>query len=161
MNLIYVDSNSSASVAAQSIFLAGPTSRDGTPSWRLDALAIFEELRFAGTLFIPERQDWKVKFDYIEQVEWEWHHLHEATVILFWVPRILEVWPAFTTNVEFGRYVSIAPQRCVYGRPVWGAKNRYLDWLYQKLTQRTPEVELLATIRASIALADGFRETAN
>jgi hypothetical protein len=136
-----------------SIFLAGPTSRDDTPSWRPGAVNLLREAAFDGTVFVPERSNGLSHVEYLAQVEWEWTHLHAATVILFWVPRRLDVWPALTTNVEFGRYVSVVPDKCVYGRPPESEKNRYLDWLYQKLTGRPPESTLQATVNLSVAKA--------
>ncbi len=153
MKLIYVDSDPAEPIWLPSIFLAGPTSRDDTPSWRPEAIAILAAVNFEGTVFIPECSDGQAKVDYDDQVEWEWRNLHAATVILFWVPRRLDVLPAFTTNVEFGRYVSIAPDRCVYGRPPESEKNRYLDWLYQKVTGRLPQIDLASAVKHAIALA--------
>jgi hypothetical protein len=135
-----------------SIFLAGPTPRSAeVVSWRQEALRIAERLGFSGTLLLPERQDWAQAFDYDHQVEWEHTCLEAATVIMFWVPRDLVTLPGFTTNVEFGRYVGSG--RCVYGRPAGAAKNRYLDWLYHKLTGATPQTTLDSTVRTAVARA--------
>lgn len=153
MKLTYVDTPTPDFSTKPSVFLAGPTSRNSAPSWRPDAVAIFEQLKFEGALFLPERKDAAFKVEYDDQVEWEWTHLHAATVIMFWVPRKLDVWPAFTTNIEFGRYVSVSPERCVYGRPDWSAKNRYLDWLYQKLTGRCAKSDLSETVREADSIA--------
>jgi hypothetical protein len=68
--------------------------------------------------------------NYEKQTEWEYHHLHRASAVVFWVPRELETMPAFTTNVEFGYWVKSL--RCFYGRPPGSPKTRYLDWLYGK-----------------------------
>jgi hypothetical protein len=151
VNLVYVDTQIFDVTTLPSIFLAGPTSRDDTPSWRPDAVAVFEQMKFEGTLILPERKEAGVQIEYDDQVEWEWTHLHAATVIMFWVPRKLDVWPAFTTNVEFGRYVSVRPERCVYGRPEGSAKNRYLDWLFQKAAGRVPKCTLEETINEAIS----------
>ena len=41
--------------SGKSCFLAGPTPRDkGVKSWRSDAIEIFKELNFTGSLYIPE-----------------------------------------------------------------------------------------------------------
>lgn len=135
-----------------SIFLAGPTSRSANvQSWRPEALDTLAELGFAGLVLVPERQDWSVKFDYQDQVEWEFAGLEVATVVAFRVPRQLPDLPGFTTNVEFGRYVGSG--RCVYGRPSGAPHTRYLDWLYTKLTDRTPAKTLRATLVAAVAAA--------
>ena len=135
-----------------SIFLAGPTPRtDQVVSWRRQALQILQQIGFPGTVLIPERRDWVSSFDYIDQVEWEFTCLEAATVIAFWIPRDLVSLPGFTTNVEFGRYVGSG--KCVYGRPASASKNRYLDWLYHKLTDALPYGTLDDALRAAVARA--------
>ena len=147
-----------------SIFLAGPSSRDAeTKSWRPRALKLLEEKGFDGRVWVPEWHNkeeysdpkWKKlakKFDYLEQVNWEKAGLMSSTVILFWVPRDLEKMPAFVTNTEFGRYVSIRGDDCVYGRPDSAPKNEYLDWLYKDLTGQKPLNSLEKTIDAALAM---------
>ena len=134
-----------------SLFLAGPTPRSRkVMSWRPEALSILRQLGFAGTVLVPERRDWLVKFDYLDQVEWEYAGLEAASVLAFWVPRDLDKLPGFTTNVEFGRY--LAPGRVAYGRPPGAPHTAYLDWLYRKLTAREPEATLEGTLRAAVAM---------
>lgn len=116
-----------------SIFLGGPTPRKKEiTSWRPQAVKLLESLGFSGTVLIPERQYWAVKFDYTDQVDWEEDSLSKATVILFWVPRDMETMPALTTNVEFGFWMAKDPEKVIYGRPDDAANIRYLDWLYKK-----------------------------
>jgi hypothetical protein len=135
-----------------SIFLAGPTPRtDQVVSWRRQALQILRQIGFSGAVLIPERRDWVSSFDYIDQVEWEFTCLEAATVIAFWIPRDLVSLPGFTTNVEFGRYVGSG--KLVYGRPASAPKNRYLDWLYHKLTGESPCETLDGALRAAVARA--------
>jgi hypothetical protein len=141
--------NQNPSFDQPSIFLAGPTPR--TPevaSWRPEALRIIDQLGFTGSVLVPERHDWTTSFDYISQVEWEFACLENATVIAFWIPRDLRTLPGFTTNVEFGRHVGRS--KCIYGRPPDAPKNRYLDWLYTKLTGRDPGESLEAVMRDSV-----------
>jgi len=154
MDAIYSDQP--LDIRGPSIFLGGPTPRsDGVRSWRPEAVQILGDLGFAGTVLIPERRDWEVRFDYLDQVEWEFAALERADAILFWVPRDLDRLPGFTTNVEFGRYVGSS--RVIYGRPEGRPHNRYLDWLYEKLTGRSPHHTLLDTIRAGVSLAEANR----
>jgi Nucleoside 2-deoxyribosyltransferase like len=149
MQLLFSDQ--APQFTAPSIFLAGPTPRDpAVPSWRPDAIAILYDLGFTGTVLIPERRDWQVSFDYLDQVEWEYIGLEQASVISFWVPRDVLRLPGFTTNVEFGRYVDTP--RCVYGRPDSADKNRYLDWLYRKLRGQAPCTTLEQTLTVAVAL---------
>jgi hypothetical protein len=134
-----------------SLFLAGPTPRDpAVASWRPQALDALATLGFAGTVLVPERRDVSAAFDYLDQVEWEYQGLESCSVIAFWVPRRLPALAGFTTNVEFGRYVSSG--RCVYGRPPGAPHTRYLDWLYTRLTGRQPEHTLAGTLKAAVEL---------
>lgn len=114
-----------------SIFLAGPTPRDQeTPSWRPEALRILQHYNFEGTVYVPEDRREGAKFDYDDQVHWEWTALESSTVIVFWVPRELDTMPAFTTNVEFGLYVRNG--RVLLGYPEGAPKMTYLDALAQR-----------------------------
>jgi hypothetical protein len=94
-----------------------------------------------------------VKFDYMDQVEWEFAGMEACTVIAFWVPRDMQTLPGFTTNVEFGRFAGSG--RCVYGRPVGSPHTKYLDWLYKKLTGASPHDSLRATVEAAVARTGG------
>lgn len=136
-----------------SIFLAGPTPRSrDVASWRPEAIELLRGLRFDGTVLVPERRDGSVKFDYLDQVEWEYTGLEGCSVISFWIPRDTTTLPGFTTNVEFGRYVGSG--RCVYGRPDGARHTRYLDWLYEKITGKSPEVTLKATLKVAVAATE-------
>ena len=115
---------------SKSIFLVGPTPRDKeTDSWRPAALEILRDLGYDGVVFIPEPGSGKPKATYIHQVGWERDALNMSDVIVAWVPRELDSMPGFTTNVEFGRYVTSG--KLVYGRPKNAPRVRYLDWLYK------------------------------
>ena len=134
-----------------SIFLAGPTPRKKeVSSWRPEALGILHELDFKGVVYVPERKLQYEKFDYLDQVEWERACLTWAGIIVFWVPRKLPDMPAFTTNVEFGRYVT--SNRIVYGRPDWAEKKGYLDWLYKKETGKSHHNTLKQTLVEAMSL---------
>jgi hypothetical protein len=150
MDVIFSDQP--VEVRHPSIFLAGPTPRSPhVSSWRPEAVDLLRGLGFAGTVLVPERRDWSAKFDYLDQVEWEFAGLEGCSVVTFWVPRRLPGLSGFTTNVEFGRYVGSG--RCVYGRPGGAPHTRYLDWLYARLTGRQPGETLLATMKAAATAA--------
>lgn len=165
MKVVHVDGPQVSLPSDPSIFLAGPTPRrqEESPGWRPEALSLVEtfEKKYAQgaelTVFVPERQPRPVlsggKFDWAAQVEWEWRHLNAATAIIFWVPRSLPYMPGFTTNVEFGRYVSVRRKEVVYGRPDKASKIGYLDWMYRKLAEREPCDDLEKTVQAACALA--------
>jgi len=132
-----------------SIFLAGPSPRQsGIISWRAKAYEILKD-KFNGVVFNPEWKDPNsTVFNYTNQVEWEWKYLHLAKSVVFWVPRELKDFPAFTTNVEFGFYID--KTNVIYGRPDDAPKNRYLDWLYQKVTGKIPFNSLEDTLLEAI-----------
>jgi hypothetical protein len=112
------------------------------------ALGLLGRLGFVGVVLVPERPDWAVRFEYLDQVEWEHAGLESGAVVAFWVPRDVATLAGFTTNVEFGRYVGRKP--CVYGRPDGAPHTRYLDWLYKKLSGTHPQGSLPATLEASV-----------
>jgi hypothetical protein len=115
---------------AKSIFLVGPTPRSkDVPSWRPKMIAVLESHGYDGVVFSPEPRDGVWLTDYLTQVEWEKKHLEMCDLIIAWVPRDLNTMPAFTTNVEFGKYVGSG--KLIYGRPDSSPKNRYLDWMYR------------------------------
>jgi hypothetical protein len=153
----YSDDDGQRQWTRPSIFLAGPTPRDkGVPSWRPEALKIISDGCFDGDVFVPEWSTGEEMLDYDDQVEWEDRHLTNCAVILFWVPRDLATMPAFTTNIEFGRFVE--RRLCVYGRPDGSPKNRYLDWLYKKSNPGwEPLTTLGETVRLAMKLAQEIR----
>lgn len=177
MNILYSDSKQNVQevLKNKTIFLAGPTPRSKeVESWRPEAVAILEQLGFKGVVIIPERRDWEAKFEYFDQTDWESETLTGCNVIVFWVPRDLTDMPAFTTNVEFGRFVGqhkiwelthslgfpvppaqrqkiVGPKYdVVYGRPDDAPNNRYLDWLYTKSYGTQPYNTLLATLAEAV-----------
>lgn len=139
-----------------SAFLVGPTPRDkNTLSWRPQMIKLLADRGFDGTIFTPEPRDGEWHRDYFSQTGWEKKHLDMADVILAWVPRELSHMPAFTTNVEFGRYIT--SNRLVYGRPDNAPKTRYLDWMYETECNLLPHntMEDLATSVASLLEGKG------
>jgi 8-oxo-dGTP pyrophosphatase MutT (NUDIX family) len=110
------------------VFLAGPTPRSPeVPSWRPEALDLLAAAGFRGVVFVPESASGERAPEYDDQVEWERQGLHFADRILFWVPRDLQTMPAFTTNVEFGRWCTSG--KIVFGYPPLAPKNKYLAWM--------------------------------
>lgn len=130
-------------------------------SWRKKAIEIFDTLGFAGDIYVPEMEGWgdfKADGDpstfWDRQYEWEVEGFERADVILFWVPRNMEVLPGLTTNVEFGKYATKSPARVVLGRPEHAVKTNYLV-KYAK-EQGIPVCSTLEdTIEASLAKLSG------
>ena len=133
------------------VFLAGPTPRSNdVASWRPEAIRLFEESDYDGYLCVPEFRNGKFNGDYMGQVEWEHRYLDQSNAILMWVPREMNDMPAFTTNIEFGLYVSPSDEesrlgvasRLFYGRPDGAPKTTYMDYCYKKFTERKPQSSL-------------------
>jgi hypothetical protein len=154
MNVIHSDQH--LDVGSRAIFLCGPTPRTSdVASWRPGAIEMLRTLGFSGTVLVPERREWNAAFDYLDQVEWEFEGLRRSDVLLFWIPRDVARLPGFTTNVEFGRFVDSG--RIVYGRPDGCPHNRYLDWLYERITGQTPCRTLADTVEQAIRRAKPAR----
>ena len=151
MNIIYSDQNIvvDARLKTHSIFLAGPTPSDTqTKSWRPEAVDILNKLNYKGVILYPERTVKQEHINYDDQVEWEHKGLTECTHILFWVPRNMDTLPAFTTNIEFGRFAHY--RQTFYGRPDTAPKNRYLDWYYKKVNTKPIYNNLEELLKATI-----------
>lgn len=134
----------------RNIFLAGPTPRDkDTKSWRPDAIEYFKKVDFDGWLFIPEMEHgFETDFGYASQIEWEEDALHEANVIVFWVPRELKKMPAFTTNTEWGYWMAKDPSKMVLGYPINTPKMNYMTYYANKLN-----IPLFHTLDNTLSMA--------
>ena len=114
------------------IYLAGPTQRiDGASkeyprSYRNDIVEQLSNLGFKGTVVVPEYRDniVPVGWSYNKQILWEIDAMSQASKILFWVPRDLTTMPAFTTNIEFGEWLSSG--KVIVGAPEGTPKTRYM-----------------------------------
>lgn len=137
------------------IFLAGPTLRNSdyaTQSWRAEAVEILKALGFDGTVYIPEFTDLESMKDFDEekQTRWEWEALANSSVIVFWVPRNNTDLPGFTTNIEFGRYITMCPEKVVLGYPENATKMKYMDMLYTNVTGKTAKSTLEDTLKEAV-----------
>ena len=155
IDLIYSDNTY---IPHKGIFLAGPTLRNGYSqnSWRYKALKLFDKFDFDGQIFIPEYEPSKTFIDTDENIKkqtyWEWEALDKATAIMFWIPRDIKTLPGFTTNIEFGRYTALCPEKIVLGYPSNAPKMRYIELLYQKTTNRKSNTSLVDTVKETIKL---------
>jgi len=133
-----------------SLFLAGPTPRDGSEGWRPKALDILNNLGYNGIVYVPE----PFAQGYDKQIGWEWKFLEESSIRLFWIPRELEKMPAFTTNIEFGHCVISCKERdnfgTIYGRPDDAPKISYLDWHYKRVAKEEPYNDLKLMLAESV-----------
>ena len=137
----------------KSIVLCGPTPRDDkTPSWRPNAIKILEDLKFDGTVYIPEYKTGLKCNNYNEQVNWEREVYLNCTIIIFWIPRHFPDMLGLTTNVEFGYWIK--SKKCIYGRPDYAERIRYLDWLYYIEYNKKPHNDLKELLQESIKLAN-------
>ena len=113
------------------IFLAGPCIREKHyglfQNWRDTAIELFRKKDFQGDLFSPE--PFCIN-GYDDQIVWEDIHLQQAKVILFWIPRELNIQPAFTSNVEFGEWMSSG--KVILGYPKNACKMNYLQMKAEK-----------------------------
>lgn len=118
---------------APKIFLAGPTVRahqTHLKSWRPDAIEIFEQLGFDGSIVIPEflvRNEANLEKGEIPL--WEFNSIRESDCVMFWVPRTEET-IGLTTNYELGYWTARDRAKVVYGRPDNAYRISYPDILW-------------------------------
>jgi hypothetical protein len=107
----------------KSIFLAGPSRRDGilTP-WREEAIQIMKDNGYNGYVFSPE----PFVNNYTYQIDWENFHLTCASRIVFWIPRDLDTLPGFTTNIEWGEWMKSG--KVILGYPIGTPKIDYIQY---------------------------------
>ena len=79
-----------------------------------------------------------MKPDLTEQASWERAGLQNATVILFYIPRKLPELPGFTTNIEFGMWLTRKPEACELCIPNNAEKVSYLKWLWNTEVPNKP-----------------------
>lgn len=150
----------------KSIFLAGPSPRTSdVQSWRPEALIILETKGYDGVVFIPEPKPGdKTQYDWSRAPQWEHRMLDLADIVLFWVPRDVEILqngepklPGFTTNIEFGHWVNSG--KSVLGHPPRAPHTGYLRFMADKF-----HVPTLWTLESTIdkaleLLGDGALRT--
>lgn len=141
-----------------SIFLAGPMERgcrieDG---WQGEALNLLRARGFDGCVYVPSSkngiyEDGSIPFE--DTTKWEWERLGTCDAILFWVPRDNDRLMGYTTNVEFGRYVSMRPTHVILGYPEWAIRMEYLEMLYRAECNRASYDRMDRAVEAAIELA--------
>lgn len=139
------------------VFLTGPTVRGHQthlgPSWRLEAIELFREKGFDGTLILPEFSN-KFESDKgrYDLPPWEHAGMELADIVMFWVPRTREL-IGLTTNFEFGYYIGKCRSKVVYGRPNDAYRIDYLDIVWRLDAENYPyavDAEICETLEATI-----------
>lgn len=139
-----------------SIFLAGPTIRQRLSGditrWRRQALNLLQMYKYRGDVFFPEVEPGG-RFNYgrERQYDWEDFHLNSASCILFWIPRDLKTLPAFTTNIEWGKWHDSG--KVVLGAPLNAPKMSYIRYDAAKCAVPI-EDELGDAIQTAIAMSE-------
>lgn len=123
------------------IFLAGPTVRGNQghlgPSWRFEAIELFEQCGFDGTLIVPEfSDDTKSDKGRVDLPIWENNGLKRANCIMFWLCRtkgdtLKDSLIGLNTNSEISRWCIKAPNKVVYGRPDDAYRIQYNDIMWK------------------------------
>jgi hypothetical protein len=133
------------------LFLAGPI--QGAPDWQTVAIKWFSNHAPAIPVASPRRQYPPDEFDYVNQVNWETHHLCRAAengVILFWLAREEVQIPgrvyAQTTRFELAEW-KVRQERdglnLVIGIEEGFSGARYIR---QRFSQDCPQVPILSSL---------------
>ena len=141
MRTLFYDDVLPSEPIATSIFLAGPTSSGVRTAWRLEALALLEQRRFAGTAILPEFRDGQfsarasarfgapaspapaMRDTSYNILTWETTGIENASVVVFWMPFSIAhaddpaSLPGFTTRAEVSRELTRDPSRLALGMP--------------------------------------------
>ena len=130
MDVVY--SGDSYDSLKKSIFLAGPTPRSkDVLSWRNEAIKLFLDNGFDGTLVIPEREDkpyYEEENNY-DEIKWDLKALTDCDVVMMWIPRNCDML-GLSSNVEFGYLLNKG--NMIYGRPNEAFRCELLDYLYKE-----------------------------
>lgn len=141
------------------IFLAGPTRRTYThpcvDDWRYYMRSALQTVGCPDSMLLyipePESGNWD-DCHYLSQVEWEFAAMYLASVILFWIPRNMQLGMlGLTTNVEFGFWLRSG--KVILGYPENAEHVYYLAWLLEKETGRIPFKTMEDAAIAAIKMA--------
>lgn len=114
------------------IFLAGPTDRNMTYSWRKEFLNLFKS-KDNYDIFIPEysnENDTRLK--QFEIYALERRLLKMAWMTVFWIDRSLDDCRlGLTTNIEFGNFASHHKNICLCGAPKYADKIDYIKYVWE------------------------------
>lgn len=137
----------------QSIFLAGPVSRDPLiPSWRPIAIDLLRINGFDGIVFVPETRDGIAlpESEWGKERKWEEYALSVSDCIVFWIQRDLKNFLGLTTNIEFGEYYKTG--KIVLGHTV---DSKEMFYLVEKAKDKNIPVfnQLSRTVKTAIDIA--------
>jgi len=149
MNIIYTTQRKP--IIGYSIFLCGPSPRKGqTLNWRKDAISILEQLKFDGTVIVPEPENGEWPSNYDDVTDWEDEYLEQCDKIVFWVCRdYVNGIKGMTTNIEFGLYYKTG--KVIYGRPTNADDIRNLDKRYKKQYGLEPHISLETLLETTVS----------
>lgn len=119
--------NSAELEQVNSVFLAGPTSRNQILecNWRCEAVQLLREAGFTGWIFCPEPRGQELPGDFTERYyihKWESDRLLNASHVAFWIPRKADELLGLNTNLEFGIFLGIAITNHLDGQ------NLFVGW---------------------------------
>ena len=130
--LFYEDKIPRGSSDEKTVFLAGPTSRDGIPDymWRKDAVHFLRVHGCTGNILVPEprgysylAEDCEDDFTDAERIyEWEHEGIRNATYPIVWIPRNMQQLLGLTTNREIGQLMGRAEHETLL------SKNLFIGW---------------------------------
>lgn len=147
MQLVYALENEPKEYT-HSIFLAGPTPRDNTKSWREDAIKLLNKYNYKGIVYIPEQRNGYKQKEYYNQIDWELKMMNKADIIMFYIPRDIDNnLLGLTTNCEYGRWENSG--KIVIGFPKNSDNNTYIEICFKQLNNEiynTLEDTIIATI---------------
>lgn len=131
----------------KSVFLFGPTSRDGVPDymWRKDQVFFLRHFGFKGIIFVPESRGYsylvrKGEVDFTDsQKIYTWEH--DAGIIAtyksVWIPRNTQQLLALTTNRELGQLLG----RAEYDKKL--SDNLFIGWPEDAVKMGSMNYELI------------------
>ncbi|MGW0517051.1 nucleoside 2-deoxyribosyltransferase domain-containing protein [Crossiella sp. NPDC003009] len=110
--------------SGQRLFLAGPSPRNSTASWRDEACAHLRRVQFTGVVLHPQSRPGEPAVPVEVQLRWDWLAGAHADAIVFWIPRVMPELPGLTSNFEFGLWARSG--KAVLGAPPEAAEMAYL-----------------------------------
>lgn len=128
-HVFFYQNGECAPQGTQSVFLAGPSSREDVLEYKWRSLAVhyLRKHGYTAIIYVPEprENDWRFKETFEgEIVAWESARLLSASIACVWLPRHQTQLPGRLTNAELGVLIGMAlaspekfKKRVVFGHP--------------------------------------------